>query len=297
VVGAAEALEVRRASAADAEVPPDQRRARRALALGEQIAAARPGLFAEPKVRFALAAAQRRAGFAPQAERFYATRSRSPARDAWRRCAAAEQWLAAPRGHQPPKTLMRCRSAAARPRLDGHLDEPVWDQAEPAPLRSPLGDDAEWPAVAMLAYDEAFLYVAVRCRQAPGATYATAEGPRPRDPDLRNHDRVEILLDVDRDFATFYRLRIDHRGWVAEDCWGDTTWNPTWFVASTSDPRTWTAEAAVPLAELVGEPPSGRCVWALGLQRVVPGVGFQSWTTPAAIMPRPEGFGYLRFEP
>jgi hypothetical protein len=103
-------------------------------------------------------------------------------------------------------------------------------------------------------------------------------------------------LDLDRDFATYYRLAVDHRGWTADDCWGDTTWNPTWFVASAVAEGEWTIEAAIPLDQLSGEPPAAGTAWAMGIQRIVPGVGFQSWNAPAAIDVMPEGFGYLVFE-
>ncbi len=86
------------------------------------------------------------------------------------------------------------------------------------------------------------------------------------------------------------------RGWPAEACWGDSTWNPTWFVASDAAEGTWRAEAAVPLDQLTGSYPSSRDAWAIGIQRTVPGVGFQSWSTPAAIDVRPEGFALLIFE-
>ena len=58
----------------------------------------------------------------------------------------------------------------------------------------------------------------------------------------------------------------------------------------------WTAEAAIPLDQLTGRFPTSRAVWAVGIQRIVPGAGFQSWTTPAAIAAIPEGFGYLVFD-
>ena len=59
---------------------------------------------------------------------------------------------------------------------------------------------------------------------------------------------------------------------------------------------TWTIEAAIPLEEITAGPPDRRNVWAVGIQRTVPGVGFQSWTQPAAVRVRPEGFGYLIFD-
>jgi hypothetical protein len=91
-------------------------------------------------------------------------------------------------------------------------------------------------------------------------------------------------------------LAMDHRGWVAESCWGDMSWNPTWFVAQAADEQSWTIETAIPLDQLTGVYPGPRAVWAVGIQRIVPGVGFQSWTQPAAIEVLPEGFGWLMFD-
>ena len=162
-------------------------------------------------------------------------------------------------------------------------------------LRSPGRDDSRWGAVAMLAYDDEFLYIGVSCSRAESFRYDSSDRPRPRDSDLSDHDRVELLLDVDRDFATYYRLTIDHRGWTGESCWHDATWNPTWFVATGGDDETWTAEAAIPLSQLAGQMPEAGTSWAVGVQRIVPGVGFQSWTAPAAPEVIPEGMGYLIF--
>ncbi len=154
----------------------------------------------------------------------------------------------------------------------------------------------------MLAYDEEFLYIGAQLLRGPNAFTTARRASRPTSParamlDLADHDRVELLIDVDRDYATFYRLAIDHRGWTGESCWHDTSWNPTWFVASGGDEDAWTAEAAIPLAELAVEPPGPKTTWAVGVQRIVPGVGFQSWSHPAAPEVVPEGFGLLDFQP
>jgi hypothetical protein len=147
----------------------------------------------------------------------------------------------------------------------------------------------------MLAYDEELLYIAVSCTRAEGFKYTNADQPRPRDPELAAQDRVELLLDVDRDFVTWYRLAIDHRGWTGEACWGDKSWDPSWFVAAGQGDAEWVAEAAIPLAELTGQTPTAGRAWAVGIERVVPGVGFQSWTRPAAADVIGQGFGYLIF--
>jgi hypothetical protein len=288
-------LAVRQASAAAVDFSQQEDRPALAAALGKEIERTRPTLFAEPSVRFPLAVADRQRGFPAQAERFYMVRSRSATRDAWWACARGEQWLADPKGIAP-KPILHCAKARAKPYLDGRLDDAVWQRTKPAQLRSPLEDDADWPARVMLAYDGEFLYLAIEARDAPGVKYPPAQGPRPRDPDQSEQDRVELLVDLDRDFTTYYRLSIDHRGWPAENCWGDATWDPTWFVAPGAAEGGWTAEAAIPMDQLTGQYPGSRSAWAVGIQRIIPGVGFQSWNTPAAVAVVPEGLGYLIFE-
>jgi photosystem II stability/assembly factor-like uncharacterized protein len=267
----------------------------RAAELARRIQQTRPDLFAEPGMRFPLSAADRQRGLFESATRFYLGHSRGTSRDAWALCARGERWLVDPKG-SPPKPILDCGRVLSKPYLDGRLDDPVWQKAKRAELKSPYGDDADWPAAVMLAYDGEFLYVAVVARKAPRCEYPIGEGPRPRDPDLSARDRVELLVDVDRDYATYYGLSLDHRGWPHEACWGDATWDPTWHVAAEADDAAWAVEAAIPLAELARRPPAARSVWAIGIQRIVPGVGFQSWSRPAAPTVIPEGFGYLAFE-
>jgi hypothetical protein len=287
---------VRRASAPSLDAFDLDNHPQQAVELAKRIEQTRPDLYAEPAIGFPLAVVQRQRGFSGEAEKFYLLQSRSRGRDAWRASAMGEQWLSEPKG-LPPKPMLKCVAARGKPRLDGRLNEAFWERAKPAELKSPRGDDADWPGSVMMAYDEEFLYLAVDCRRAPGAKYPAGEGPRPRDADLSAQDRVEIYLDLDRDYTTYFRFTVDHRGWTGEGCWGDSTWNPTWFVAAgPADDNRWTVEAAIPLEQLTGQYPTSRAAWALGIQRIVPGVGFQSWNRPAATAVRPEGFGYLLFE-
>lgn len=266
-----------------------------AVSLGEQIQRKRFGLFAEPEIRFPLAAAYRRLGQPRQSARLYQLQGRGTGRDAWWKCARAEL-------HDVPKAKttkprVKCAAAATKPRLDGRLDDEVWKSAEAVSLASAQRDDGEWPASVRLAHDAEFLFIAVECRHAPGMANDKKGGAtRPRDADLTDHDRVELFLDIDRDYATYYRLSIDHRGWTNDRCWGDPSWNPKWYVAALENGTGWTAEAAVPLKELTGRTPQAGEVWAIGLQRVVPGAGFQSWNSPASVAVLPDGFGHIEFE-
>ncbi|NUQ62220.1 MAG: hypothetical protein HUU20_07015 [Pirellulales bacterium] len=293
-VNGSQRITVQQVSAPAIDPEAQENRAERAAGLGQQLQRTRPDLYAGPAIGFPVAVVDRRRGFPQQSDRFYMMLSRSATRDAWWACAEGEQWLADPKG-QPAKALLHCAASPLKPRLDGRLDDPVWQRSKRAELHSPQQDDADWPASVMLAYDDQFLYIAVECRFAPGAKYEAAGGPRPRDPDLSVRDRVDVFLDIDRDYVTYYRLTIDHRGWTGESCWGDASWDPTWFVAAAEDAGTWTAEAAIALDQLTGDYPHAASAWAVGIQRTVPGVGFQSWNTPAAVEVMPEGFGYLLF--
>ena len=210
-------------------------RLRRAKLLGEYLEKGRPSLYAEPSIRFPLVVADRGLGFSNPAVRYFLTLGQLPESDPWRRCALTEQWFNKPEGTPPPKTLGSCRRATERPHLDGKLDEPLWQKAERLRLRT-AGSDQESDSAAStgevrFACDDEFLYLAIRCPKAKGVDYAADDGPRPRDADLSQHDRVTVRLDVDRDYTTAFEFTIDNRGWTRDACWGDATWDPTWYVA------------------------------------------------------------------
>ena len=224
--------------------------------------------------------------------------------DPWRDCLAAELWLT-DRGtiqHQP-KPIGQCRFTETRPLLDGKLDEECWQKVKPLTLKVVADDETsgeakafagEYRTEARFAYDGQFIYIAVSCTH-PESEKVAPESKRARDADLDGRDRVEILLDMDRDYQTYYRFQIDHRGRLAEDCWGDRSWNPKYFVAFNPTDTGWTAEYAISIFELTGDRPSTGRTWAANVSRVVPGKGMQAWSTPAGTEPRPEGMGLLQF--
>jgi hypothetical protein len=207
----------------------------------------------------------------------------------------------------PPRPLLNCAQTESRPFLDGKLDDPCWQDVKPVVLRNAHAADkgdraddvaAEFPTEVYLTYDKDYLYLALRCRH-PAERYVPPVKVRPRDADLRAFDRVSILLDVDRDYASYYHLQVDQRGCVCEECCQDgcrdRSWNPRWFVACHSEKDVWQIEAAIPFAELTGDPVTLGKAWACNVVRVVPGRGVQAFSLPADVEPRPEGMGLLMF--
>jgi hypothetical protein len=243
--------------------------------------------------------------------------------DPWRDAMLFESWLLNRAGQPtPPKPVAACKRTKVRPHLDGKLDDDCWADAVPMFLTTMAGElgtdfgcreaienrlkekgkvDAKSLTEAVsegtraaFCFDDEYLYIAVVCRH-PAGMQKEKLAKRTRDMDLRNHDRVSILIDLDRDYQTYYQLQIDQRGALAEDCWGDKTWNPKWFVAVNPEETGWTAEVAIPLTELTGDVITPGKLWAVNVVRTVPGRGLQAWSGPAGVTPRPEGMGVMTF--
>jgi hypothetical protein len=253
-----------------------------------------PLVWSEPQVQFAVAAAQRTLGNVKDADKFYTTFAFGRNAGAWSDAARSERWIR-DRQEMPPKPVLISQRTTTPPRLDGSLDDALWKGTSVIALHS-----VEQPSVdglqtqVRMAHDQQFLYVAIACAS-PDAVAMSPVRPRSRDMDLSAHDRVDLYFDLDRDYCTYYHLAADNRGCVFEDCWGDRTWDPTWYVASQADEHGYHIEAAIPLAELTDGAPTDGTVWAFNAVRIIPGQRVMSWSRPAGISPRPEGMGLLIF--
>jgi hypothetical protein len=245
--------------------------------------------------QFCVQAAKRGLGDGAGASAFFGKFREFVPQGPWHDAAEAELWLAG-QGIDVPRKLARCRLSDARPYLDGNFDDPCWRGVKPLMLANAVGDTAkEYATEALFAYDQEFLYVAVKCRH-PRGKQVPAVTTRSRDTDVTPYDRVSLLLDLDRDYTTYFDLQIDQRGCVREDCWGELRWNPKWFVAVRSTEDCWQAEVAIPLGELTSQRLLLNTAWAFNLVRIIPGEGVQSWSQPADVRPRPEGMSLLLFQ-
>jgi Carbohydrate family 9 binding domain-like len=253
-----------------------------------------PLIWSEPQVQFALAAAQRALGNVKDAEKFYTTFSFGRDNGCWSDAARSERWVRDRKGI-PPKPVVISQRTATPPRLDGVLDDGIWSGTPAITFEGPKQLQAEgWQTQLRLAHDQQFLYIAIACSSVDTEA-VPALRPRSRDMDLASHDHVDFYFDLDRDYCTYYHLAVDDRGCAFEDCWGDRTWDPTWYIASQADDRGYRIEAAIPLAELTDTPPADGTVWAFNATRIIPGKGIMSWSRPTGVAPRPEAMGLLIF--
>ena len=198
----------------------------------------------------------------------------------WRNAAAAELWLTNRVG-APPKPVAYCRYTEERPYLDGKLDDACWQ------ARTGAGAARSGRRCGRRLQDRrphglrSRLLVSGRALCTAGRPAEQPAKPRTHDADLRGHDRVSLLLDLDRDYATAFHFEVDQRGCIADDCWGDKTWDPRWFVAVHNGDTEWTVEAAIPLAALTGDSVTPGRAWCCNLIRTVPGKGVRAWSLPA----------------
>jgi photosystem II stability/assembly factor-like uncharacterized protein len=271
-----------------------------ALAIEPRLASFGPRTAEDPAVQFALNAARRQIGDVDHPKSWFRSflmrqsAGGPQGSNPWRENAAAELWLLERNG-PAPKPVTTCRQAKSKPFLDGELDDECWKGMTPLVLKDASGATIEqYETKAWLAYDAEYLYVALSCKHPPDRQVAPVD-KRTRDADLRAFDRVSLMLDLDRDYQTYFQWQIDQRGAVAEDCWADRTWNPRWLVAHKSTSTGWTAELAIPLVEITGDAiPIGKA-WCLNIVRMLPGRGVQAFSLPADVTPRPEGMGLVIF--
>lgn len=260
-----------------------------------------PVLFLEPEVQFPLATLMRQRGVYRLSDSYYRRYQRLGDDDEWKTSAATELWLTNPLA-APPKPILQCLPTTQRPKLDGVLSDTCWQAAKIVELEASKNETSSTTSPTdagflMFCYDEQFLYLAgsvPRVEHVP--TDGVQLGGRKHDADLSPYDRLSIALDVDRDYATWYTLKVDQRGWTGDQCWDDKGWNPKWYVAAEADEKRWRVEAAIPFEELVPQTPKPGATWAIGIVRTMPAVGVQGWPTAADSKPRPESFGLIRFQ-
>jgi hypothetical protein len=266
-----------------------------ALMLAAKATMARPVLDSDPALAFQRAVAARRTGDDKAAQGWLIKLKHARPGEPWGECARAETWLAESREGRPPKPTAHCVRTADAPHLDGDLSDSCW-QGEAMPVGGPGGAEVRW------AYDDEYLYVAVRCAKAAGVGYPRDDRPRTHDGDVDSYDHVRLLVDLDRDYASWFELSIDSRGWTADRAWDDAAWNPPWFVAAgeaggaENATDAWTAEAAISLAELGAAPLSDRSAWACRVERRLPGAEVTAWPAVASEAREAQRLGLLLFD-
>lgn len=161
------------------------------------------------------------------------------------------------------------------PQIDARLDDAVWQLATPiGPLTQVepgIGIPPSQPTEVRLLYDDAWLYIAVRCfDDDPSGIISTQ---RERDAVLDPDDRVEIYLDTFLDRRNAYFFQINPGGSkgdaliTANGGNFNKPWNGIWEGEATIDEQGWCAELALPFKTLNFR--AGLETWGFNIQRFI----------------------------
>ena len=179
--------------------------------------------------------------------------------------------LAASSGTADTRTYTTQR-ASTPPRIDGQLDDDVWNRVEwgadfiqrdPAEGEPPTADTNF-----KILYDDANLYVAFRAIDFEPDKISNILGRRDDFPG----DWVEINIDSYHDHRTAFSFTASVSGtqgdeFISEDGddW-DGNWDPVWELETRIDDQGWTAEVRIPLSQLrYGD--REEHIWGIQVQR------------------------------
>jgi hypothetical protein len=200
--------------------------------------------------------------------------------------------------------------------VDGKLDEPAWQRAEPISLvRTDSGTAPNHPTTVKMLWDDQFLYVGFSCIDPDiWGTITEHDGP------MYDEEVVEVFIDANRDGISYVEIEINplnvsldlfalNRGgrlrplydWESEGMQHAVTVDGSVNRRDGRD-RSWTVEIAIPLSDLETAPhipPAEGDVWRLNLYRIdrsPQGDEYSAWSPTWAINYHlPARFGEVQF--
>jgi len=163
-------------------------------------------------------------------------------------------------------------------KLDGKLDDPVWQtapaatglrQSQPLHTGDPVGQPATQRTEVRFAYDDAALYVGARMFDDAGARGVRTRLAR-RDADVSS-DYIQVIFDTYHDHIGRLFFLVNPSG-VKQDQnglggGGDPSWDPVWEVQTNIDSLGWTAEMRIPFSQLRYPETSDEQTWGLQIWR------------------------------
>jgi hypothetical protein len=172
--------------------------------------------------------------------------------------AAGANIVLAQNGAPPPRVELRSLSAKASIKIDGKLDDPIWQHAERLAdftQREPnYGQPVSESTIVFVAFDANRLYIAADMQdREPERIVANVMR---RDAELLNNDSFEIYLDTFHDHRNFFYFATNALG-AQRDALirneGESQnwdWDGVWESAGRRTEKGWVAEVAIPFKTL-----------------------------------------------
>ena len=161
------------------------------------------------------------------------------------------------------------------PKLDGTLDDPLWQKCPALVLGACGSDQPLEPATeARVLFGPTAVYVGVSCAEPD--TAGLAAKVRDRDGEVWADDTVEIHISGDSREGS-HQFIVNPAGTLYDARDKDMSWNSSArAAAAVADGKRWTATLAIPLAEVGGFVGENQ-TWVLNVARSRPRGGLWSW--------------------
>ena len=198
--------------------------------------------------------------------------------------------------HHPQTQAVR---AIKRPTLDGNLTDAVWTRRPDAiNFRFQSMATSDIPTEGWLAYDDEFLYLAMRCHEPNMAGLRTQVTQR--DGQLWTDDSIEFFIRPKLDEKTYYQFVVNSAGVLFDSKRGDVGYKSATQIGVGKDDNEWVVELAIPWSDLgVESAPTAESLMSLLLVRTrtqSEGGGMQYPPINAGNL-TPERFAPLTFAP
>jgi hypothetical protein len=188
--------------------------------------------------------------------------------------AAQQQSTSSVRPTIPP-TVVAAYAEHGAPRLDGRLDDAIWQQStrisEFTQVEPQDGAAPTERTEVLVAYDDAALYVAARMYSS-GPHGVT--GRLGRRDSYTSSDLFTVVIDSYHDHRTAFRFRVNPKGVRSDDVTanddeeGDESWDPVWDVATRIDSLGWIAEIRIPFSQLRFSAADEQ-IWGINFTRLI----------------------------
>jgi hypothetical protein len=158
------------------------------------------------------------------------------------------------------------------PVIDGKLDENCWRKAGViADFKNmDTGMSAVYQTKAFILYDTNNIYIGITCTE-PQTKLMQAVVTN-RDGSIWNENEVEIFFDIKRQGKRLRQFAVNSIGTQCDLQYDNGTedmrWNSSWIAKTSVQSRSWTAEMAIPLADLDAVPPLPNDIWGINICRV-----------------------------
>jgi hypothetical protein len=172
------------------------------------------------------------------------------------------------------RPVMRVMTTASRPKIDGKLDDPCWQDASVirdfTQVEPKEGAQPSERTEVRIVHDRDYLWIGVRCfDREPGKIIAKQ---MQRDFNSDSDDTITLTFDTFARKRTGYLFNISAGGAIQDallesDGTQKTEWDTIWSASTVIDDQGWTAEISIPFKSLSFDADSAD--WGFNVERII----------------------------